>query len=323
MNDLPKNIQIFLVFMVVFTLAGGAGIFFSRKKLSDANAAKAKMLSQIRRVELQGLYPNQKNLEDLQANLKEADELNSILIPEVNQTTQPFEKIGHQADKGMHPDAWKKFLFEERDRLDSLAKENKVTLGDEYFYGFGRYKLVSPNPKYTLQLGYQLVGALTLSEILFKAQINEIVSLKRTMVEDEKKGDKKKKFAVGGSEALNADILEGGKGLYKIYPFEVEFFSTPESLRMALNDIVKSNPLFVIRFISLENEKLNLPLRTEVTNTSIEEQMAKLYVIISGKERLKVRMRLDMVLWLGEKGIAEKEQQLEAASQNSDRRVRR
>ncbi|MEM9444157.1 MAG: hypothetical protein AAGA18_02280 [Verrucomicrobiota bacterium] len=316
MKDIPKHLQLFIGVFVVVGLMGGAGWFFSSQQLDKANESKRSIQSKIRGLETSGAYPNAKSLEEIKVNLEQADALAAEVVPVLEETEVLFDEIMVGDKKGLSKDNWKKLLFEKGEQADAKAKEKRVSYAEDFFFGFARYRLESPKNEFTLELGRQMIGLFTLADILIEAGVSEILNFKRVLVES---------GTAFGDEELKAKVLPGGQGLYYVYPFEIEFIASPQALSKVVNGIAASKLILVSRFVSLKNEIATFPQKNDVTklNTSQsgdEESDSLLYRQIAGQEKVKARIRVDMIVWKGEQGIEELNARVQEAMQKPKRK---
>lgn len=183
-KDIPQDLIIYGVLFLLITGGGAYGWMWVSGKVTETDNQLKGLEGQIRVVESQGTFPKKENLQQLEAQLTELNELISANVPKMELTTQALASVGYGKDKGLHPDEWKKLLFDKRKKLNELAKSSNVTLPEEFFYAMDRYQLGTPTGEMTQKLGYQLESIADVSERLIGSGIREIKSIKRVLVED-------------------------------------------------------------------------------------------------------------------------------------------
>ena len=300
MKKIPSNVILLAVLFAVTGLAGG-GAYYWLGVMSDEKIERiAQLRSQMSAIGKGGVLPSTVNLKTIQGNNAKLDEVLKELKPCMEKSEAFFASIRQvKADgKGMQPldpDSWKRLFGEKREPLRKLAAANRVKLPDDYDFGFKTFRSTNPRPEMTLDLGVQLLVIEHVSKILFNARIKSLSAIKRVLVESGNAGG----FAGSlGDDALMQPVTTGPGDIYKVYPFEFSFTCSTDSLVAIVNEITGSDCMFVIRSMTVENEKNNIALRSEMKTQQGPADSAavkKLVVLVVGQELVNVRMRLDLV----------------------------
>jgi hypothetical protein len=220
------------------------------------------------------------------------------------------------------PNQWKDRLIATNDRLKKQSGKNgdnsRVILADDFYLGLQEYKQQNPSAEKVPELARQLSVAEKLVELLMDAKktakekyptqciIQSIVSPGVSAPDSDKKSGEKAK--AGGSTGT---FREG---------YTLQFESSPEVLYGFIQRIAKDPWLFVVMNLSLENDLKEFPKRREVAkkfadaNKPTDGAAAEnptdgargsanppsrppLLMVLAGKERMKVVVRIDFVGW--------------------------
>lgn len=309
MKNIPKYTIVCGILFLLIGLGGGAGWYFTGEMVSKERQDVQQLKTQVLACERSGVFPSPENFQLLQENIKSVKGLLQQTLPRVEKSMELFNEVGYQNKKGVHPDKWKELFTKKRAGLDELAETNHVIItAKDFHYGFRRYQQIVPDQRGTLPIGYQLEGMEELSKILYSSKIYELQSIKRVQAEDAViQNDASASMKSADLDALPVRVLSGPGDLYEVYPYELEFVSEPSVLKEVINKVVSSPYLFVIRFTKIENEELAAPrvrrIKEKYLQTtsfdvdSGEAPVKKLFVPVVGRERVKIRMRVDMIVW--------------------------
>jgi hypothetical protein len=195
---------------------------------------------------------------------------------------------------------------------------SRVILADDFYLGLQEYKQQNPSAEKVPELARQLSVAEKLVELLMDAKktakekyptqciIQSIVSPGVSAPDSDKKSGEKAK--AGGSTGT---FREG---------YTLQFDSSPEVLYGFIQRVAKDPWLFVVMNLSLENDLKEFPKRSEVAkkfadaNKPTDGAAAEnptdgargsanppsrppLLMVLAGKERMKVVVRIDFVGW--------------------------
>ncbi len=321
MKKIPSNIKSLAVLFVVSGLMAGALCYWFGTQIDEKTARIGEIHRQMETLSGGGVLPTRNNLKGIQANdAKLAEILNSVQAP-IQKASANFASVrGPMADgketRGLlDPDSWKRLFGEKREQLRKLAAANKVTLPEDYDFGFKAYRLTSPRADTTLDLGVQLLAIERVNQILFNARIRSLNGIKRVIVEEKRADASAGGLAsfTQGDEAMPAAVVSGPNDTYKVYPFEFSFTSSTDALTDVVNKLTASDCFFVIRSLTVENEKNSIAKRSEIKAVASppaagglpgvqpDESGAgsnKLVVPVVGQELLNVRMRVDLIDFL-------------------------
>jgi hypothetical protein len=306
MKDLPKHLLGGIIAFVVIALAGGGIWFWTNAQLAAAVENRSQLQQQISALGAKGIFPSSQNLQLLKGNVEAATSLSTALLPRFEKQTALLAPLTAEG-KGLAPDLWKQRLFERRDALKKLAESRKTQLADDFYFGFKRYRVASPREGTTMDLGVQLAAIDEISRILFESKVASLTEVRRVFVEDTQGPSGGP--AGAGEEALAAQVVPGGGGLYRVFPFEFRFQTSPEGLKQFVNGLARSEYFFVTRFLVVENLKNVVPKRSEISGQTAAAAGAgipglsatagesKLLVPVLGQEQISVRARIDCILW--------------------------
>jgi len=296
MSQLPKHLVVSLIAFVVIGLMGGGAWFWSAGLLDTAVTEYGSVTQQLQTVQAKGFSPTSQNLKLLESNQEAVAALAKELLPQFDRATGKFSLFLNPEKKGLSQEAWKEKLVSTREELKKSAEQGRVDTAEDFYFGFKRYRVASPPAAATRDIGIQLAAIDEMANLMIKSRVNSIKEIRRVMVEDTGLVS-----AAGGSEeALAATVVDGLGGLYRVYPFEIKFQSTPQALNKFVNELSRSPMVFLIRFMVVENEKNTVPRRSEfATSTPTEGAEAKLLVPIIGQEQVNTRMRIDLIYWNG------------------------
>jgi len=220
------------------------------------------------------------------------------------------------------PNQWKDRLIATNDRLKKQSGKkgdnSRVILADDFYLGLQEYKQQNPSADKVPELARQLSVAEKLVELLMDAKkmakekyptqciIQSIVSPGVSAPDSDKKIGEKAK--AGGPTGT---LREG---------YMLQFESSPEVLYGFIQRVAKDPWLFVVMNLSLENDLKEFPKRSEVAkkftdaNKPTDGAAAEnptdgargsanppsrppLLMVLAGKERMKVVVRIDFVGW--------------------------
>lgn len=289
-----------IVAFVVVTGAGVGGYFYTNGLVDAAKTDLGAATGELQKLVKQRYLPSDANIKTLDNNIKE---LRSALQPiEEKVLKSPQSKLGQIAAK--NPVTWKNSDLDQTvQRLQALAKSKRVTIPDDGYFGFSRYKSGNPSEAATLVLGKQLYAIELLATQLFNSNAGgSIIALKavrRTFDEEGNAGG----GGTEGGDAVRGSIITVPSKLYRVYPFEVEFIGNTVGLRNFVNSLNQAPVLFIIRSVQVTNSKLEAPKIADLGKgapTDARAGSAKLgRDFVFGSEQLQVKMRVDMIEWLG------------------------
>jgi hypothetical protein len=312
-----KNLSAFdkgviIAFVVVALLGGGAWWYLSGE-LQTAQAADASAKADFDRFSTatsgkEKIVVSPSNEKTLQANI---DLLKAQLDPLIHSKLQSKDNMLRSIEKE-DPVAWKQDLDDKVGRLKSAAQFRGVTLPPNFYFGFSSYLSQSPGDEQTTVLSKQLAGVEQLATILINTPVKDIQAIRRTYEEDIHTGADGTSGTTTDPDRLSGYAVTAAGNVYTAYPFEVDFETNPENLRVVVNSLIQSPYVFVVRSLSIQNSNLNSPVMSDldrlagpppdsVVDTSPGEVAAtpptKGPQKFFGYSTLKVKARIDMIEW--------------------------
>jgi hypothetical protein len=316
MKNLSRfDLGMIIAFVIVALLGGGAWYYLSGQ-LATAQADAATAAGEADQYSKKEVYlPTGANVKTLQSDI---DLMTAQLDPLVKNELQSPDNL-LPAIQQSDTVEWKHKLDDEVRSLNSEAKISGITVPDNFYYGFSRYLNTNPAQDSTAVLSRQLLGVKEIADILLKAPVHAIVSVKRTYEEDPAPANGAN--ASNNNTQLSVGQLPGRSqeapgGVYTAYPFEVEFDAKTESFRKVINDLMKSHYVFVVRSVMVQNSRLDSPKIQDLdtmagTSTSgaslvnsspgavAASQSTVGVQYLFGDETLHIRMRIDLIDWHG------------------------
>ncbi len=229
---------------------------------------------------------------------------------------------GQGQDWSTDPNKWKDKLILVHDELRKKAGKkgdnSKVILVDDFYLGLQEYKQKSPTAAQIPSLALHLSVAEKLVEILMEAKGASkeayptqciLQGLEGPVVKEEEAKPQGGKPKAGGAD--------GGGVVRESYRLQIE--CSPEVLYRFVGRLSQDPWLFVVMDLSLENEQKEFLKRSEVAkkfegekSPSVAERASApegargsenpqsgmpLLLVLAGKERLRVVMKIDFVGW--------------------------
>ena len=229
---------------------------------------------------------------------------------------------GEGQDWSTDPNKWKDKLIDVdkllRKKAGKKGDNSKVILADDFYLGMQDYKQKSPSASQIPSLALRLSVAEKLVEILMEAKgaAKEayptqciLQSLEGPVVKEEEAKPQGGKPKVGGAD--------GGGVVRESYRLQIE--CSPEVLYRFVGRLSQDPWLFMVMDLSLENEQKEFLKRSEVAKKFEGEKSPSategasapegargsenpqsampLLLVLAGKERLRVVMKIDFVGW--------------------------
>ena len=302
-----------IIAAVVVALLGGGAWWYLSGELQDAQtvvtAAKADFDKYSASKSSKGsIVVSASNGKVLQDNI---DLLKAQLDPVIHDKLLQKGNTLHSIEKE-DPVEWKHDLDDEVNRLKAAAKVHGVTIQPNFYFGFSRYLSQSPNDEQTAVLKKQLVGVEQLATILINAPVKGIQTIRRTWEEDPHTGAGGSSAPASETDHLGGYALTAAGNAYTAYPFEIDFDTNSENLRIVIDSLIESPYLFVVRTITIQNSVPNSPVigdldklvgtpTPSVTDTAPGEvaatTSAKGPQFLFGNSTLKIKARIDMIEW--------------------------
>jgi hypothetical protein len=204
------------------------------------------------------------------------------------------------------PLKWKDKLIEANEQIrkrgGKKGNNNKVILADDFYLGLQDYKSSNPTEEEIPSLARQLSVAERLTGLLI----------------DTKEGAREEYPTQCLLHLLKVPIVKAvvnpeGGGKPKAGPaetgpiresYELQFECSPEVLYAFIRKLATDPWLFILSDLRLESEQKDFPKRSEVAkkfgaekSPELGEAKPPLLLVLAGKERVKVLLRVDFVGW--------------------------
>jgi hypothetical protein len=249
--------------------------------------------------DLQGrrYLPVKENLDNLKDSNVASESLVKSLSEEIKSGQNSLSDV-----REMNPVDFKNKLDASIKKMRLTAQTSHVELMTGFHFSFGRYVQSNPSQASTVMLGKQLLAIEQLMEDLLASGPVKVIALRRSFDEDSGPPPPN-----GGNEAeslrLKSTVASGG--LYRTYPFEVEFEGSPSSLREYLLKIARNPMLFMTRSVQVLNldpvarrrEELKKDDLPSVDGAPAPKQPPR---TIQGFEKIRAKVRVDWIEWIGE-----------------------
>ncbi len=310
-------------YLPVLALVGGfvalsiPSFFLLRNKISQRESVKVMLDDKIK--ERQALwdrkpFPSKENVELIKKGAKAQSEKIEAILSLLQQSHVAFPQKSGSEVKEQLVVAWR--------RMTQILDEGQVKHPEKFQFGFERYNNVPPKDVDTPFIQTQLEIVEELMKLLAKARIPELLSIRRVIFEDAPKSDPKAPVSSPGhwepvvSSGGKFAIVESPEYLYKVFPFEMEFWCDTDSLRSFLNSVAVSKHVFLTRVLNIENEKKDpilasaipvppgtSPAAGGVPAAKVDPKSIDPFQLpfVMGMERIKVGMRIEWLDFLPEK----------------------
>jgi hypothetical protein len=230
---------------------------------------------------------------------------------------------GQGQDWSTDPNKWKDRLIAIHDQLRKKAGKkgdsSRVILADDFYLGLQEYKQKSPTAGQIPTLALQLSVAERLVEILMEAKeaAKEAYPTQCILQTLEGSAVKEGELVKPETGKAKAGGVDGGGLVRESYQLQME--CSPEVLYGFVGRLSQDPWLFVVMDLSLENEQKEFLKRSEVAKKFQGEKSASaveggspteetrgsgspqssmpLLLVLAGKERLRVVMKIDFMGW--------------------------
>ena len=221
---------------------------------------------------------------------------------------------GEGQDWSTDPNKWKDKLIAAYDQLRKKAGKkgdnSRIILVDDFYLGLQEYKQKSPTAAQIPSLALHLSVAEKLVEILMEAKGAAKEAYPTQCILQGLEGPAVKEGEVAKPEAGKAKPggVDGGGLVRESYRLQME--CSPEVFYGFVGRLSQDPWLFVVMDLSLENEQKEFLKRSEVakkfevtkTDPAVEDSAnpksaTPLLLVLAGKERLRVVMKIDFMGW--------------------------
>ena len=218
-------------------------------------------------------------------------------------------------------------LVQRKNTLLAKARDNGVTLPENFGFGFGRYvnQGVAPtnNADGIRLLLAQWSAIETINQVLFSNRVERIDAIRRATFEITRDPNAPPGAGVAVEESITAPIRDVPGEVTRVLPFEFNFICDTDSLRGVLGGLTAAQPFLVVRAVEINNDQAARMLQggrpeelgrvvagsagASATGTaeaaagapgeapSPESARQIGPVMVFGLEKLNVKMRVDMV----------------------------
>ena len=213
------------------------------------------------------------------------------------------------------PNQWKDRLIEVNDQLRKKAGKKgdngKVILVEDFYLGLQEYKSKSPAAGQIPSLALHLSVAEKLVEMLMetKGAAKEAYPTQCILQGLEGPAVKEEEVAKPETGKPKAGMADGGAVVRGSYRLQME--CSPEVFYGFVGRLSRDPWLFVVMDLSLENEQKEFLKRSEVAKkfegekspngteggSANPQAVTPLLLVLAGKERLKVVMKIDFIGW--------------------------
>ncbi len=300
------GIALVLALIVVFLLIRSSREY---ARIQDDLQRNLRVLEQLHR---RAPFPSNENVARLEANLEQLQNYRGSLLSALS---------AHQAEAAeIERVAFPPHRERTMRRIRELAARNNVRIPEAAEFGFGQYAAGNlPRQEHVPRLMSQLQMVERISVLLINAGIHELTSVDREVFDVER--TQRELADTGTRRGVTERVVEpeiriepdGVEGLYTRERYTLSFMASDEALREALNRMVASPVLMVVRSLELRNEMglggtsasarlaarlapreserpgADRPRAEEIAQPRFHEDR-----VVAGRERVRVRMEVDV-----------------------------
>jgi LAS superfamily LD-carboxypeptidase LdcB len=165
------------------------------------------------------------------------------------------------ADKPLSPSDFQNRLRESVRDIGRSAQQVGVALPEGFYMGFEQYRESLPDTAATPLLTSQIDAIEQMVRILIKRRVDRINFIKRAALEQEGSAALTAASAAPPNPAMAKATAAAAPELITRHPIEISFAAAPSAFREALNEIVESPRLFVVRALQVKNQVDKGPVR--------------------------------------------------------------
>ena len=238
MSWIKRNLSLVISGVITLALLGFGGWYLwsamqSNKDVDDKiNQTKA----EIERLLDMDPSPSQSNLNNAK---RELDRLNAF-IAEAKKQFPPSPPL----TESLNDQSFKSLLAKTVDELHRQASAVDIKMDSNYYFSFDAQRLPFAFPPESLRpLSERLHEVRTMISILFKARINRLESVRRSVVAGEK---------VSGTDYLSASSRTNAETGLVLWPYEVTFQCFSSELSSALEDLERAPFGFLVKSVVVD-----------------------------------------------------------------------
>lgn len=294
MNWFQQNrlLGTFLILFGICALLAGVVLYWTGGKWNAARTEFDTAAAELRRLEHLDPFPNDANYRKMRVHLRNYSAALDKLKEELKTQMLPLPS-------GLAPNEFQSRLLQAMLAASQKARENKVTLPDNFHLGFNEFVTSLPNTDVAPLLGQELSQIQLLMNILLDARVDSVSSFQRTPLPEER----------GGAPAPTATPIPGrkptqasasGPKLLERNIVDVTFKTAPSVARKVLNQITSSSAQFyIIQTLYVRNEKDKGPSRetaaAAVPPTALNAPGNAALNFIVGNEHIEISARIEML----------------------------
>ena len=301
-------------------------LFKFRSEYARVQSDLQASLMTLERLHQRSPFPNVDNVARVRENLYELEEYLDMLLG----TLSRQQIVSEDMERAAFPSEIERTVR----RLRASASEKEIRLAEGLAFGFDRYAAGNlPSQEHVPRLVVQLRTVEALCSLLFDARISELVSVEREVFDVERTQEELfdpgavrrpgRAPAVVAAPATRV-APEGVEGLYTKERYTLTFFASDQAVRDAVNSMIESPMLMIIRNLEMRNEmglggisaSARLEARLQPRDTprpGAPGQAPRETVqptlrddrLVAGRERVRVTMQVDVYRFEHDEGVEE------------------
>lgn len=316
-----------VVWLVAGLLALGAAIFlawFGLSEMEEKQAEAQALADRMRDPALAALLKDEGAMGKVNRDLAELQKLEQDLRKEVGRKPERWaegtkEATGQGQEWAQDPGKWKDQLIRVVSDLQGKAPKVRLKIPPEFYLGLDGFRQKSPSSAEVPALALHLAVAQRLVEKLLEARkVREQYTTPceiRSLVGPGTSAEKPVAAAPATPPARSAAPAVNPER----QTFQMEIVSSPEVLYEYIRLLSTDEWLFVVRDLSVINQKQEFPPRSEIAKKFSSAEVSapsgtgenkaagkKLLEILAGDESTRTQMEIDFVAWKNPEEAASK-----------------
>lgn len=204
------------------------------------------------------------------------------------------------------PQGFQDMLRSNVSQVLEAAKENNVTLPDNFYLGFDQYRGALPGDAAAAPLARELAGIRAIVDQLITLKVREIQGIERNQLPEEggavraapPRANTPGRPPVGNAPAAGQKVVSASA-------FTIRFVADQGNTRSALNYIANADQFYIIRELAIENSAQEGPKKGEEqtqASSSDPSQPGEAVApglegvaVIVGRETLTVTLKIEMI----------------------------
>jgi len=263
MNWFKQNPFYAALLIVTLLACGGAGFFLFKAK-GEYDAVSADYDTEARsllRLQAQDPFPSAQNQEKLELQL---DAYTASAVALRDQLA-----ARNLAVSVLTPGEFQQTLLEAVNELKNKAANGRVQLPPEFFLGFLEFRDTLPENEIVPQLTVQLKAIEQIVQLLVDTNVANLTAIERDLVEAElppapveASKPKRSRKKVKDLEEEDAPVIATDRTeMIRPYGFEIGFTCEHAAFESILNEITQMKHFYVIRAVSVRNERPQAPAK--------------------------------------------------------------